>query len=164
MRSPTLSASWSLRRVIPQHEHGCGIACVAMLAGVSYATACFDIFGDGEGDATSLSDLCWALRDYGLRVARHATPFWAGSYTQLRQPALLIMNPDRFDTWHAAVWDAEHRRILDPLPRPAKRPVVVGYVEVAHGAARCANRVKKPANRAKRRSEWCFDALCRRFG
>lgn len=42
---PLPSRAWPMRRVIQQHEHGCGIACVAMLAGVSYATACFDIFG-----------------------------------------------------------------------------------------------------------------------
>jgi hypothetical protein len=95
--------------VFQEHDDGCGIACVAMLAGISYGEACRTIFDDAEGDAASFEDLRWALMAHGLRVPKRMTPFWEGWYTQLRQPALLAINPMANGMWHWAVWEGANR-------------------------------------------------------
>lgn len=130
-RNPDAARLWPLRRVFQQHDDGCGIACLAMLAGLSYQQACLAIFDDGQGDATSLDDLRWALMAHGFRVPKRMTPFWEGWYTRLDQHALLAVNPAPDGMWHWAVWDADSRRILDPLRWPARKPVIVGYLPVA---------------------------------
>lgn len=98
-----------------------------MLAGLNYGAARETIFGSTPADATSYEDLRWALRAHGVRVPRQITPFWVGWYSQLRQPALLAINPMANGMWHWAVWDPGGQRILDPLRRPPRNPVVVGY-------------------------------------
>lgn len=122
-----------LQRVIQPYDHGCGIAAVATLAGLSYGRVSIDIFGDAEGDETSLDDLRRALIGYGFAVPRRMVPFWEGLYSQLKTHALLALDPDRFGTWHAAVWDGNRRRILNPLRVANKKPVVVGYLAVRLG-------------------------------
>ncbi len=96
----------------------------------SYREACLEIFGDYQGDATSLEDLRWALMAYGFRVPKRMTPFWERQHTQLKQHALLALDPGPDGMWHWAVWDAEQRRILDPLKRPPRRPTIVGHLVV----------------------------------
>ena len=66
----TTDALWTIQRVFQKHEDGCGIACVAMLAGVSYEEACLAIFDDYQGDATSQDDLRWALMGFGFSVPK----------------------------------------------------------------------------------------------
>ena len=127
---------WTIRRVLQRHDDGCGIACVAMLAGVSYQEVCLKIFGDYQGDATSLDDLREALTSYGFRLPRRMTPFWEVCHTQVDQHALLALDPGPDGMWHWAVWDAHHRRILDPLKRPPRRPTVVGHITVTVRAHR----------------------------
>ena len=141
-----LTAPWAIRRVFQKHDDGCGIACVAMLAGVSYDAACLTIFGDYQGDATSLDDLRWALMSYGFRVPRRMIPFWEHQHTQLKQHALLALDPGPDGMWHWAVWDATHRRILDPLKRPPRRPTVVGHVVVEQRAGKLARTIARPSS------------------
>ena len=131
MRSPR--PDYRIKRVIQKHDDGCGIACLAMLAGVSYGEACDTIFGDSQGDSTSLEDLRWALKYYGLSTPERMTPFWEADYTQLRQHALLALDPAPNGQWHWAVWDALRKRIVDPLKRPSKHPIVVGHIVVEQG-------------------------------
>ena len=73
---PSSPPPWTIRRLIPKHEYGCDIACVTMLPGLTYWDVCHEIFDDDEGDATSLDDLCIALRDYSLTSGKRAIPFW----------------------------------------------------------------------------------------
>ena len=133
--------SWSLRRVLQRHDHGCGIACIAMLAQVSYDEARAAIFGDTPCESTSLDDLRWALRYFGFRLPWRMTPFWEVCHTGLKQDALLALDPAPNGMWHWAVWDAEKRRILDPLKRPSSKPVVVGHIVVE---------VQRPNKRTRR--------------
>jgi hypothetical protein len=128
--SPSIPPSWPIRRVFQKHDHGCGIACVAMLAGCSYDEARVAIFGDTAIDATSLEDLQLALSYFGLQPADRAIPFWEARYNQLSQPALLITNPDQHGNWHATVWDPGRRRILDPLKASGRSQVVVGHLAI----------------------------------
>jgi hypothetical protein len=136
MSDSTRSPLWPIRRVFQVHDDGCGIACVAMLAGISYRDACLEIFGDYQGDATSLEDLRWALMACGFRVPKRMTPFWERQHTQLKQHALLALNPGPDGMWHWAVWDAAQHRILDPLKRPLRRPTIVGHLVVEQGRAK----------------------------
>ena len=149
MTSTDKAEPWPIRRVFQQHDDGCGIACVAMLAGLSYDEVCLAIFGDHQGDATSLDDLRWALMGYGFRVPRRMTPFWEGLHKQLKQHALLALDPGPEAMWHWAVWDATGRRILDPLRWPPKKPTVVGHiaVELAAGKRQAGRRLKAAPRR-----------------
>ncbi len=154
---------YRIKRVIQRHDDGCGIACVAMLANVSYRDACATIFGDQQGDATSLDDLRWAFRYYGLSTPERMIPFWECDYTQLRQHAVLALDPAPNGQWHWAVWDALRRRIVDPLKRPANQPVVIGLLPVneATVTAACAAQVSAAAVRAGRAPDRQTAARCR---
>ncbi len=130
-KARTMSTGQPIKRVVQKHDDGCGMACVAMLAGVSYWVACETIFGSHQSDATSLADVRCALMDFGVQTPEHMTPFWDADYTQLRNHALLALDPRPNGQWHWAVWDAMRRRIVDPLKTPSKQPVVVGFLELS---------------------------------
>ena len=107
----------------------CGLACVAMLAGVGYFEA-LEAFNDKES-AVEKGNLAPALRDalikLGHQPAKRLTKF--RGYDVLENGAILKVNPyNKGADWHWVAWNAERTRILDPW-RP--RPYVKHYRPVA---------------------------------
>ncbi len=105
-------------KFVPQRGHGCGIACVAMLAGVSYdeAKTAFPPDPDREAQGTSAKDVMEALARFGIR-AEALKPSAREAYLSFESDAVLrgeIKEPGENNDWHWVVWDGERRKILDP--------------------------------------------------
>ena len=118
-----------MRHILRKGDMDCGIACVAMLAGVGYFEA-LEAFNDKES-AVEKGNLAPALRDalikLGHQPAKRLTKFRV--YDVLENDAILKVNPyNKGADWHWVAWDAERTRILDPW-RP--RPYVKHYRPVA---------------------------------
>jgi len=106
-----------MRYVRQRTDTECGIACIAMLADVSYEDARQALFGPkhkGKG-RTQKDQMRKALTGFGvittkrlIRCARQPT---------LKRDALVRANvAPKSGNWHWAVWDARRQRFLDPLP------------------------------------------------
>jgi ABC-type bacteriocin/lantibiotic exporter with double-glycine peptidase domain len=121
-----------MRRVVQKTEMACGIACVAMLAGVHYRKA-LEAFDDQESAETNgnyAPALRLALTRLGLRPSQRLKRF--RGYDALKQNAILKVNPyNNGKDWHWVAWDASGKRILDPLEPPYQRyrPIAVITVE-----------------------------------
>jgi hypothetical protein len=63
------TGSGPMRRVSQRRGNDCGVACVAMLAKVSYRRACNAVFGDERATYTSAHQLRNALRAFGVDLA-----------------------------------------------------------------------------------------------
>ncbi|MGO9005103.1 MAG: hypothetical protein ACLQB4_04975 [Beijerinckiaceae bacterium] len=111
----------------------CGIACVAMLAGVRYSKA-LEAFDD-KSSAAKNGNFAPALRDalirLGRRPSRRLVKF--RGYSVLEYDAILKVNLyNNGAEWHWVAWDAKRKRILDPWEPPyikRYRPVAVLPVE-----------------------------------
>jgi hypothetical protein len=106
-----------MKRIFQIDEDGCGVACVAMLAGVSYKMALTKMFGDRHVTPTTTKQIRKELRKFGLFSARKLVRSikWR-HYTELRQDAILkVKIPKRSGAgWHWIVWDAKRGKFLDP--------------------------------------------------
>lgn len=96
---------------------GCGPACVAMLAGVTYEQAIRSIW-DGHDYKidlyTGYSDLRKGLRGLGVRVADRATR--SSSFTSAHGVYIYgCQRNKKGDTWHWVVFDGRRARLYDPL-------------------------------------------------
>jgi len=118
-----------MKRVVQRRGVDCGIACVAMLANVSYEVAKKRMFGDRPVRRTSKECLQDGLRHFGIRTATRLVRCGA-NYTTLNFRAILKTNATGDGNWHWIVWDADRKRILDPLEKPYKNPRVVSYLRV----------------------------------
>lgn len=106
----------SIRCVRQKYRSDCGVACVAMLAGVSYQVA-FNAFGFHEGETrfyTGHGQLLEALEKLGCGVKRKRFRSWE----DISGSAILPVN-HRCDRrhFHWVVYDG--KAIIDPYP---KRP------------------------------------------
>ena len=112
-----------MRLVKQRHASDCGVACVAMLADVSWEEANLTIFGrvKERGFYTQTADLRDALRRLGVILEIRMKVCRAPR--RLRRDALLKTNTRKGGYWHWAVWDAERQEILDPYGYKAIRPV-----------------------------------------
>src|SRR5271156_3925810 len=66
---PILAASMregDMRRIQQQHGNDCGVACVAMLAGVPYLFARKAVFGERRPSYTTAEQLRMGLAEFGL--------------------------------------------------------------------------------------------------
>jgi ABC-type bacteriocin/lantibiotic exporter with double-glycine peptidase domain len=125
-----------VRRVIQKTKIECGVACVAMLANVSYKKAREALFGDGEVDRTWPIDMRRALVALGLNPAKRLTPLRATLFKDrirriesLDNNALVWTNETKKES-HWVVWDARRKKILDPLEPPYKRLRPKSYLTV----------------------------------
>lgn len=104
----------------------CGVACVAMVAGVTYeeAEAAFDFPKRQRHRRTDMWDVYRALRKLGKKPEKRLVPGPANGTN-----AVLKCNRGRRRTvvnvrrWHWCVWDSAQQRVLDPagnggVPRP----------------------------------------------
>jgi hypothetical protein len=110
-------------------EDGCGVACVAMLAGISYSQARSIMFGSEPVGLTSTSGLIDALVRLGRRpFNKRLSPLRGRNYRELKSDALLkVIRPGKW-WFHWIVWDAKRERHLDPKQPAVKRPNVSSYL------------------------------------
>jgi hypothetical protein len=109
-----------MRLIVQRDEEGCGIACVAMLKGISYAAARRLMFGNNKVKHTQTRDLVSALKCLGLMPQKkQLTSFGKryARYSELPENAILKANPRKGGRyWHWIVWDVRRKKLLDPLP------------------------------------------------
>jgi ABC-type bacteriocin/lantibiotic exporter with double-glycine peptidase domain len=92
----------------------CGVACLAMLAGISWGQARNALFNRGRKKdfSTTTDTMRAALRRFGVitskRIHRCTNP------RRLKRDALLNTNVLANGDSHWAVWDAKSRKVLDP--------------------------------------------------
>ena len=121
----------AVRRIIQKDEMGCGVACVAMLSGRTYAEVRRRMFGDGEVAGTKAPFLREHLERLGCRVdALRLKPLKKLRYSDLEYDAILKVWPRQDGNWHWVVWDSCRRRVLDPEEPPYVRIRATHYLPV----------------------------------
>lgn len=139
-----------IMRTVLQYEdkNDCGVACVAMLAGVSYDIAAEAISKFGECDYVKRSCIIDALKTLGvttvsdrlvsLRMSRRnfvKRSEISRNLAALNADALLklVRRDHKNGHWHWVVWDSCHNRIRDPLG-DHKRSLcrVDAYIKIAN--------------------------------
>jgi hypothetical protein len=114
-----------MRRVKQANESDCGVACVAMLAGVSYEEAHEAVYGEGRKGLTSSGKLRSALIKLGRPpVEGRMVSIGRTTLASLPQDALLKVQPLTCSTKHWVVWDKKRQMKLDPYPSPMRHKVV----------------------------------------
>jgi hypothetical protein len=115
-----------MKRVSQLHPDGCGVACVAMIAGVGYHEA-RKTFHKDEKTGQSTTDVRQALAKFDVACARRLVRLPSGHYRNLKQDAILRTRTRSDGDSHWIVWDAKRKKFLDPEPnkevRYAKPPV-----------------------------------------
>lgn len=120
-----------MKTVRQQDDNGCGVACVAMLAGITYGEARKQVYLSGRSRLTKTKDLLIALRKLGRQpVTDRRQPFGSKTETDLEHDALVFVeltdeDGDQFKHW--MVWDAESRNLRDSY-RPKCSHKLRGYV------------------------------------
>ncbi|WP_341678703.1 cysteine peptidase family C39 domain-containing protein [Niveibacterium sp. SC-1] len=117
-----------MRRVIQEDSTGCGLACVAMLAGRSYqavkkqAHSVLKTWPRGPRSFyTTKSHLKALLAEYGVR---HGNYRKADSWEKLNADlAIVAINLQANDNWHWVVFrrDGSDRYLLDPRAKSERR-------------------------------------------
>lgn len=115
----------SIRRVRQRKRSDCGVACVAMIAGVSYQEA-FDVFCFDDGEKyfyTRHSHLVEALESLGCEVQRK----WFSSWQDVAGRAIIPVNHRcNRRNFHWIVYDG--KTVLDPNPeRPSREKRLARY-------------------------------------
>ena len=120
-----------VRRVVQKDRDGCGVACVAMLAGVTYKRAKDVMFGNDSVSLTSTADLYNALKIFRKRpLGKRLIPLRTRSYRDLDANALLKIARPGKSWWHWIVWDARRKEFLDPDTPSLRRHRVISYLLV----------------------------------
>jgi hypothetical protein len=117
----------------------CGIAAVAIVAGVSYeeAKAAFGPF-PGRGFLTEAKDLRRALKALGVPLSKRLRRLRGATQIRLKCDAIALVgvagkNGNEENHW--IVWDALEQRLLDPERRRAKETYAFfGYLKVKGSA------------------------------
>lgn len=113
-----------MRRVVQQDSTGCGIACVAMLAGKTYVQVrklALEILSLEEGDPfyTGTKDLVSLGERYNLKIGVRRRKFKA--FEALPDKAILAINyKQNTDTWH---WVVFHRTAKEPYVLDPKKSI-----------------------------------------
>jgi hypothetical protein len=108
-----------VRRLKQKTKTDCGVACVAMLAGVSWAKARDALFDKAARTFwTQKDDMINALGHLGVTVSKRLVV--CKHPDRLQVDALLRTNILANGNWHWAVWDAKRKKILDPYYKRTK--------------------------------------------
>jgi ABC-type bacteriocin/lantibiotic exporter with double-glycine peptidase domain len=119
-----------MRLVKQRDDYGCGLACVAMVAGRPYS-AIRKTLGSDEIGPTQLRELRVIMRQHGIIADERLIPLRTRTAFELPFDALIKMNPRRHGKeWHWVIWDHLRRRILDPRMPAYKRRKFVSYVRL----------------------------------
>jgi len=106
-----------MKTVMQQFESDCGVACVAMLAGVSYDEARAAVYPDGKMRLTSSGKLRAALIKLGRTpVEGNMKAIGRKTLKSLPSDALLKVQPTSCSTKHWVVWDHAAQAKRDPYP------------------------------------------------
>jgi hypothetical protein len=122
-----------MKRITQFDDDGCGVACVAMIAGVSYRRALRAMYGDKPLIKTVTGDLRRGLHALGIecgtRLVRSTTP---RHYRNLREDAVLKTRTRSDGDWHWIVWDAKRKLVIDPERKENRyvRPPITSYLLV----------------------------------
>jgi ABC-type bacteriocin/lantibiotic exporter with double-glycine peptidase domain len=124
-----------MKQVIQADDAGCGIACVAMLARVTYAEARNKMFKKTDGvTGTFTWEVRKALRKFGMKSPKRLRVIRdRDAYRELRHNALLkLVTPShKSGCWHWVVWDARRKKLLDPRKQPYRRFRITSYLPVS---------------------------------
>lgn len=132
-----------MRLVLQRHSCDCGVACVAMICGVSYERA-LAAFPDaiqrrmvpGRKTGTSTVELSDACERLGVRLGRRARPLRKRDLASLSGPMILVVrlgSQPSSHNWHWVAYDGDRKRLFDPAAA-IEHYVVESYVPVL-GAA-----------------------------
>ena len=108
-------------------EEGCGAACVAMIAGVTYDEARSRLPAHCDARGTTSEELRTAIQSFGIEtdgLRRIAS----ADYTSFAFDAVLRGKMDEEDE-HWVVWEANRKRVLDPY-EPGGAFRCTSYVKV----------------------------------
>jgi ABC-type bacteriocin/lantibiotic exporter with double-glycine peptidase domain len=117
-----------MRLIKQRTKTDCGVACLAMLAGVSWAKArdALEFTRLDKSFWTTKDSMRCALQKLGVDTTKNLVRC---KYPQnLRKDALLKTNVLKNGNWHWAVWDHKRQKLLDPYymrTRPVSALVVV---------------------------------------
>jgi ABC-type bacteriocin/lantibiotic exporter with double-glycine peptidase domain len=108
-----------IRLVKQRRTVDCGVACVAMVSGYSYATAKAAIAEDDDSRSlrTDNANLRGALARLGVKVGSRAIP--RSTFAGLNRRSIVAINYDRKrNTWHWVVFEPDPKGgfVLDPRP------------------------------------------------
>lgn len=120
-----------MKRIKQLNKSGCGVACVAMIVGTTYAKALTVIFGDRHRKYhyTNTGDLRRALAQFGYLASPRLMPLRGRPFMELTEHAILKVNRHKHG-WHWVVWDAERRQILDPHAKASGTYQAVSFLSV----------------------------------
>jgi hypothetical protein len=114
-----------MRRVKQKNESDCGVACVAILAGVSYEEAEAAVYGGGRKGLTSSGKLAAALTKLGRPpVEGRMVSKGRTTLKSLPHDALLKVQPLACSTKHWIVWDKKRQIKIDPYPGMMRHKVI----------------------------------------
>jgi hypothetical protein len=125
-----------MRLVKQEDDEGCGLACIAMVAGTTYAAVrktYREVLGIERSDKikpTGLPVLKEIMRRHGVVIEGRMRHFKGRTPDELGldYSALLKINPRREgDEWHWVIWDHTRGRMLDPKKPPYQRPKYDAY-------------------------------------
>jgi ABC-type bacteriocin/lantibiotic exporter with double-glycine peptidase domain len=103
-----------MRMIKQRNETDCGIACLAMLASISWAQAKHALFGKRrrKGFYTTKDEMRAALIRFGVITSKRLVV--CRNPERLERDAPLRTNVLANGNWHWAVWDAKRKKVLDP--------------------------------------------------
>lgn len=108
-----------------RHKNDCGIACAAMLAGVSYEVASDAAAPLGKRRSrTADTTMYLILRNLGIKGKLPMIPGPANGSNALLKCNRGERRIAGVKGWHWCVWSAAEQKILDPLDDGKKRPVL----------------------------------------
>lgn len=108
-----------VRRILQEDSTGCGLACVAMVAGTSYAKVKaiairLGIAGERPPYYTSAKNLSMLMRELGLRSSKERM---LSDWKAFSSPSIVGINfNEKHRTWHWVVYvpSADGGYVLDP--------------------------------------------------
>jgi ABC-type bacteriocin/lantibiotic exporter with double-glycine peptidase domain len=124
-----------MKRVIQEHEVGCGVACLAMLAGITFQEAAVVMFPNGRIRPARTSDIKRAAKTLGIDAGARRRSLGKRDYRDLREDALLSVKFRNTRWWHWVVWDSRNKQLLDPRDPPYERPPIISFLTVSRPSA-----------------------------
>jgi len=109
-----------MKTVKQKHDNGCGAACVAMLAGITYDEAAALLYPSGRSRRLGTAPVRAALEKLNRKPSTgRRQPFGLMRPQDLKSDALVfvMMEQDGEEYRHWMVWDATAKKLRNPYPR-----------------------------------------------
>ena len=122
-----------MRRTQQKGEDGCGIACVAMLAGTTYKKAKDKLPDFWETKGTTKKQMRYGLRHcYGIKTTK-PKPIGSKNYERFKFDA--VLHGYLGGELHWTIWDSEGEKLLDPY-RPQLKFRCTSFIRIIAGTER----------------------------